>query len=252
MLVLDNISAVVGNNDSLQRKVFDGLSVQIQEGDFVSIVGNNGSGKSTLLNVITGSVGVTHGNVMLNQENITKHSLQKRSHLVARVMQDPRKGTMENMTIYENLSLAFKRGDERRLDLFDTLQRRMFFSEKLSMLGMNLENRLDELVVNLSGGQRQALSLIMAILHPSKLLLLDEITAALDPRTAELVMKIASNIVAANKITTLMVTHNMHHAIDYGNKIIIMDNGRVAKQYDGYSKYGLSAEELALELSNLN
>ena len=192
MLNLQNISVTLGRGTKLERSIFNNLNLSVANGEFVAIIGGNGAGKSTLFNVISGYVASDRGSAIIDNDDVTKVAQIDRAHLIAKVMQDPRIGTIENMTIEENMSFAYMRDKKRGFRLHNSLERRKLFQAKLKMLDMGLENKLDELVGNLSGGQRQALSIIMAIIADFKILLLDEITAALDPKTAETVMKLAA------------------------------------------------------------
>jgi putative ABC transport system ATP-binding protein len=245
MLKLTNIQVVINKGSPLQRNVLNGLNLHVQSGEFVIIVGSNGCGKSTLFNTISGYIQPDSGQVLIEQQDVTKQTQRQRAAKVALVMQDPVMGTMENMTIEENLSFAYLRGTARKLNFHNTAARRQIFKQKLALLDMNLENRLNDLVVNLSGGQRQALSLIMAILADYQILLLDEITAALDPKSAENVVAIAAKLVKVEKKTAIMITHNMQHALNYGNKTLIMANGNIVHTYNLQDKLALHPVDLA-------
>jgi len=250
MLKLTNILVTLNKDSPLQRQVLSNLNLEIKHGEFVIIIGSNGCGKSTLFNTISGYIQPDSGQIFIDERQVAGHSQSEFSKDVAIVMQDPRVGTMENMTIEENLSFAYLRGSRRKLRFHNTPARRKFFKEKLALLEMNLENRLDDLVVHLSGGQRQALSLIMAIVANYKILLLDEITAALDPKTAENVISIAAKLVKIEKRTAIMITHNMHHALEYGHKTLIMAGGKIVQEYQIHDKLGLKPADLvgAIEL----
>ncbi len=245
MLTLHNINVTLSKKSSLQRRVLKNLTLNVNEGDFIVIIGGNGAGKSTLLNMVCGFVKPDEGTIMIDHQDVTNQPQNQRCHDVSIVMQDPRVGTMESMSVFDNMALALRRGQPRSLRLFTSKERKKIFQEKLAMLGMGLENRLDEIVAQLSGGQRQALSLIMAIIAPYKILLLDEITAALDPKTAQKVMDIASSIVAKEKKTCIMITHNMDHAIAYGSHLFILHDGRFVHHYDSESKKKLTSMDLA-------
>ena len=231
MLKLQDISVTFGRGTKLERCIFDELNLSVANGQFLTIIGGNGAGKSTLLNVISGYIIPDQGTVIIDGDDVTDVSQIDRAKLIAKVMQDPRIGTIENMTIEENMSFAYMRDKKRRFALHDSLDRRKLFCKKLKMLDMGLENKLDELVGNLSGGQRQALSIIMAIIADFKILLLDEITAALDPKTAETVMKLAAKIAYEEKRTTIMITHNMQHAAEYSDRIVVLSGGKVTKEF---------------------
>jgi putative ABC transport system ATP-binding protein len=229
------------------KPVLNHLDLDLKKGEFVVVIGANGAGKSTLLNIISGNITPTHGQIILDGQDVTNVPASKRSIAIAKVSQDPKVGTMTNMTIYENLAFAMLRGKRRGLGFFSRRSYKKLFKSKLEMLNMGLENRLNELVANLSGGQRQALSLIMALLADSKVLLLDEITAALDPNTAENIMRIAAQIVRAEQRTTIMITHNMKHALEYGDRTILLANGKFSKQFDQQHRKELTPSVLAAE-----
>lgn len=249
MLKLTNINVTLSKNTKLETQVLNNLNLEVADGEFVIIIGSNGSGKSTLFNTISGYLTPDSGKVIIDQQDVTKQSQTQRAQLVAIVMQEPRMGTFEDMTIEENLSFAYMRGKNRGLDLHNTPARRELFATKLAMLNMGLEKRLDELVGNLSGGQRQALSLIMAIIADYKLLLLDEITAALDPKTAESVISIAAKLVQEEKRTALLITHDMHYALRFGNRTLVLERGKIIKEYDSTAKKQLTVVELAANFS---
>lgn len=245
MLVLNNIGVTIGSNTQLARTVLNHVNLNVKEGEFVVIIGSNGAGKSTLFNVISGFIKPDLGKVFILGKDVTNSSQTRRASLISKVLQDPKAGTLENMTIFENMTFAFKRGRKRGLELFSNAKRVSLFKEKLSIVNMGLENRLDEQVSHLSGGQRQVLSLIMAILQDSKILLLDEITAALDPSSSELTMELTDKIVREQKRTCIMITHNMAHAIQYGDRLLLLKNGMLVKEYDAMAKSKLTQSALA-------
>jgi putative ABC transport system ATP-binding protein len=247
MLELKNINLTLGKGSKLERKVLNNVSTQIDCNRFVSIIGNNGAGKSSLINVISGFVKADNGSVILDDINLDNLNQQKRSQLIAKVMQDPKIGTMPNMSILENMSFAFLRGQNRGFSFFNSKKRKIFFQEKLGLLEMGLEDRMNDLVLSLSGGQRQALSLIMSLLSKSTLLLLDEITAALDPDVANRIMKLAYKIIRLENKTCIMITHNIDHAIEYSDQIIFMKDGFIKKIYN--NKQDFSKPDL---LENFN
>ncbi len=216
----------------------------MSEGDFAVLIGSNGAGKSTLLAVVAGDVAPDLGSVSIDGTDVTNVPVQRRAGLVARVFQDPARGTAPGLTVEENLAIAYKRGRGRYLHTAVTADRRKLFREALAPLGLGLEQRLDTRVDLLSGGQRQALSLTMACLLKPEILVLDEHCAALDPRTAEAVMKATLAAVTHSRITTIMVTHNMHHAIDHGNRLVMMDEGAIVYEAAGAEKAGLTVEAL--------
>jgi putative ABC transport system ATP-binding protein len=251
MLRLENINVILGKQSKLECHVLKNLSLEVAAGEFVVIIGGNGAGKSTLLNVISGEVKADTGTIVLDNATITAMPQTNRAAIIAKVMQDPRIGSVANMSIMENMAFALEHGKARNLFPFVTSARKQLFKEKLSLLGMGLENKLDELVANLSGGQRQALSLIMASLADAKILLLDEITAALDPKTANNVMKIADKIVAEEGRTCIMITHNMAQAIEYGDRTLLLSNGEVVKEFSSVTKSLLTPALLAAEFGEI-
>jgi putative tryptophan/tyrosine transport system ATP-binding protein len=227
MLELRQVTVTLGKGTRLAHPVLKDLNLSVKKGEFVVVVGENGAGKSTLLNVISGFLKPCSGRIFLEGREITFIPQNKKAALISKVVQDPKMGTMENMSILENMTFSFRRGQSRRFSLFSNAARKAFFREKLSMLQMGLEERLDERVGNLSGGQRQALSLVMAILAEAKVLLLDEMTAALDPKASEKVMCLADKLVRKEKRTCLMITHNMTHARQYGDRLLKLEDGRL-------------------------
>lgn len=226
MLELQNVNVVVNPGTSLEKKILKNLSFSVDAGEFLVITGENGAGKSTLFNVISGSQSLSSGRILINGQDVTHSTQSQRADMIGFVMQDPKCGTVETLTIEENLSFAFKRGKGRGLRFFSSSKRRDFFREKLSLLKMGLEDRLDQLVGSLSGGQRQALSLIMAILSESQILLLDEMTAALDPEMSQRIMTLTHQIILENQLTALMITHNLNY-LNYGTRTVEMRNGQI-------------------------
>jgi len=226
------------------RPALDGLSLEIAQGDFIVVIGSNGAGKSTLLNAVAGTFGVDSGTITLDGSDITQLAQHQRAGMIARVFQDPMAGTAAAMTVEENLALAERRGKTHRLVPHLDASRRARYRELLSALRLGMETRLSTPVAQLSGGQRQSLSLVMAVISTPRLLLLDEHTAALDPRTAELVMDATVAAVATHGLTALMVTHNMKQAIKYGNRLLMMDAGRVKLDIAGAQKSALTTDEL--------
>jgi putative ABC transport system ATP-binding protein len=245
MLQLTNINVTVAKNTLLERKVLNHISLNVTHGEFVMIIGGNGAGKTTLFNTIAGDIEPDSGSIMLNNNNITDWPSYKRAGNIARVLQDPNTAVINGMTIEENLSFAYLRGKTRGLCLFSNKKRLAYFREKLKLLDMDLENRLTELTDNLSGGQRQALSLIMAIMANSAVLLLDEITAALDPKMADLIMQLTTRIVTEDKRTTIMITHNMAHALHYGDRTLLLDQGAIIREYSKQERATLTPTDLA-------
>lgn len=250
MLELNGLYKVFNAGTVNEKRAIDGLDLTLEEGDFVTVIGGNGAGKSTTLNLIAGVFPADRGTIRLNGVDITRLPEHKRAKYLGRVFQDPMMGTAATMGIEENLALANRRGKSRGLRPGITSQERDLFRAQLAALGLGLENRLTSKVGLLSGGQRQALTLLMATLNQPKLLLLDEHTAALDPKTADKVLQLTEEIVARDHLTTLMVTHNMKHAIQYGNRLIMMDAGRVVVDIRGEEKKNLTVSDL-LEKFNI-
>lgn len=249
MLQLKSIAVTLSKDTALANQVLHNFDLTVNRGEFVMIVGSNGSGKSTLFNTIAGFIKPDNGQILLDGIDVTWHGSGQRVQDVALVMQDPRIGTMPNMTLEENLNLAFMRGKRRGFGLCKTAARRNLYKSKLAQLNMQLENKLDHLVGNLSGGQRQALSLIMAIIADYKILLLDEITAALDPKSADHVMQIAAQLVRDEGRTALMITHNMQYALSYGDRTLLMQGGKITRAFDNTAKNTLDATTLAMAIA---
>jgi len=227
-----------------EKVALDGLDLTLRTGDFAVVIGSNGAGKSTLLNAVSGAVPLDSGSVLINGNDVTSMPVHCRAKYVARVFQDPMKGTAASMTVAENMLLAELRHAPARLRRGLTKARRDKYREQLSYLHLGLENRLDTTVATLSGGQRQSLSLVMAVSGTPDILLLDEHTAALDPRTADLVMDATIRAVSALKLTTLMVTHNMKHAVDFGNRVVMLDSGKVRLELSGEAKAKATVQDL--------
>ena len=236
MLKIDRISKTFNPGTINEKKALDCLSLNLKEGDFVTVIGGNGAGKSTLMNAVAGVWPVDSGSIELGGENITGLPEHKRAKLIGRVFQDPMMGTAPDMWIEENLALALRRGEKRSLKWMVTKEERELYRAKLSELGLGLENRLQVKVGLLSGGQRQALTLLMATLRSPKLLLLDEHTAALDPATAAKVLELSDELINRNNLTTLMITHNMTDAIRHGNRLIMMNSGKIILDIAGEEK----------------
>jgi putative ABC transport system ATP-binding protein len=220
------------------------INLTLKKGDFVTLIGGNGSGKSTLLNCIAGLHPVDKGSIIIDNADVTKLSEHRRAGLLGRVFQDPMVGTAANMGIEENLALAYRRGQRRTLKWGINQQERKIYKEMLKPLGLGLEDRLSTKVGLLSGGQRQALTLLMATLRKPKLLLLDEHTAALDPKTAAKVLELSDKFINESNLTTLMVTHNMRDAIKYGNRLVMMHDGYILLDIEGETKQQLTVEDL--------
>ena len=244
MLEIRNISKTFNPGTINEKKALSDLSLTLKDGDFVTVIGGNGAGKSTLLNAVAGVWPVDCGSILLDGEDITALPEHKRAKYIGRVFQDPMMGTAPNMQMEENLALALRRGQKRGLRWGVTKAERQEYREKLKTLGLGLEDRMTVKVGLLSGGQRQALTLLMASLRKPRLLLLDEHTAALDPATAAKVLELSDQIVAENGLTALMITHNMTDAIKHGNRLIMMDQGRIILDIEGEDKKHLTKKDL--------
>ena len=244
MLDVKNISKTFNAGTVNEKTALNGLSLHLNEGDFVTVIGGNGAGKSTLLNAVAGVWPVDEGAITIGGVDVTHMAEHKRAKYIGRVFQDPMMGTAATMQIEENLALAMRRGKPRTLRIGITKEEREQYKEMLKILDLGLEDRLTSKVGLLSGGQRQALTLLMATLQKPKLLLLDEHTAALDPKTAAKVLAATERIVGKDHLTTLMITHNMKDAIAHGNRLIMMYEGRVALDISGEDKKKLTVEDL--------
>lgn len=244
MMLAENLKLTFNAGTPIENPALQGISLHIKEGEFVTVIGTNGAGKSTFLNTIAGTLKVDSGRILLNGVDVTKKSAYQRADLVARVFQDPMAGTCEDLTIEENMVLAYKRGQSRLLRPALNRKNREIFREKLSVLKLGLENRLSDRMGLLSGGQRQAVSLLMASLQPSKILLLDEHTAALDPKTAAFVLELTDQIINENKLTAMMVTHSMQQALQHGNRTVMLHQGQVVLDVAGEQRKGLTVNDL--------
>jgi putative ABC transport system ATP-binding protein len=228
----------------LETRAMRGVDLDIPQGEFVAVIGSNGAGKSTLLNAVSGEVAITAGSVVIDEADVTAWSAPRRAGLIARVFQDPMAGTCADLTVEENLALAHGRGRRGTLRAALARERRDEFRDLLATLGLGLETRLGDSMGRLSGGQRQSVSLLMATLRPSSILLLDEHTAALDPKTGAAVLALTDRIVTEKKLTTLMVTHSMRHALDHGSRVVMMHEGRIAFDVKGEERAGLDVPDL--------
>ena len=244
MLELKNISKTFFPGTVHEKTALDNLSLTLHEGDFVTVIGGNGAGKSTMLNAIAGTFSVDSGSILIDGKDVTRLPEFKRAALLGRVFQDPMMGTAPTMQIQENLALAARRGKHRGLKWGITPQEEQEYYQKLKDLDLGLEDRMKAKVGLLSGGQRQALTLLMAALQKPKLLLLDEHTAALDPGAAEKVLGLTRDIVAEHKLTTMMITHNMQQALSLGNRTLMMDSGRIVLDVSGEERSGLTVSGL--------
>lgn len=244
MISIKDIKVVFGRGTPLQKQALNGVSLTIDEGSFVTVIGSNGAGKSTLLGVLAGDVMASEGQVLIGKTDVTRKSTAARAGLVARVFQDPLTGSCGALSIEENLALAARRGERRGLASALGGNRRDEFRERIAELNLGLENRVKDRMDLLSGGQRQAVSLVMATLAGSEVLLLDEHTAALDPGMAEFVMNLTQKIVSERKLTTLMVTHSMRQALDYGHRTIMLHGGEIVLDVAGDNRKNLQVEDL--------
>lgn len=244
MLELKNICKNYNPGSINELCLFEGFNFQVQDGDFVSVVGSNGSGKTSMLNIICGSIDVDQGQILVNGGDISRQKDFVRQKRIGRVYQDPSKGTCPSMTILENMSIAANKGKPYNLGRGINKANAEGFRELLKPLNLGLEDKLGVQVGSLSGGQRQALSLLMATMTPIDFLILDEHTAALDPKTAEIIMELTDKVVREKKVTTIMVTHNLRYAVEYGNRLIMMHEGSVILDKSGEEKARVKTEEI--------
>lgn len=249
MLTLINITKTFNPGTITEKKALRGVDLVLDDGDFVTVIGGNGAGKSTLLNIIAGVHYTDTGSIKLNDINLTRRPEHIRAKYLGRVFQDPMMGTAANMSIEENLAMAYRRGKRRGLAWYIKNSEKEFYREKLALLDLGLENRMQAKVGLLSGGQRQALTLLMSCLQKPEVLLLDEHTAALDPKTAQKVLELTEEFVQKDHLTTFMVTHNMKDAIRYGNRLIMMMDGKVIYDVKGEEKKNLKVEDLLEKFS---
>ncbi|MFJ8245387.1 ABC transporter ATP-binding protein [Peribacillus asahii] len=251
MLHLNGIYKVFNEGTPDEKLALQNLQLQLKKGEFVTVIGSNGAGKSTLMNMVSGKILPDTGEVLIDGQKVSGVEEHKRAKLIGRVFQDPMAGTAPHMTIEENMAIAYGRTNGRGLRFGVTNKRKAFFKESLETLHLGLENRMTAKVGLLSGGERQALSLLMATFTNPKILLLDEHTAALDPSRAELVTQLTKEIVEQSKLTTLMVTHNMQQAIDLGDSLIMMDKGQIIFEARGEEKRALTVEKLLNEFQRI-
>ena len=244
MLKVEQVIKVFGHGTINEKVALNGLNLSLEKGDFVTVIGGNGAGKSTMLNSVAGVYPVDAGKIIIDGVDVTHLSEHKRAAYLGRVFQDPMMGTAADMTIEENLAMAASRGKKRTLRWYITAKQRKEYTELLSQLELGLESRLTHKVGLLSGGQRQALTLLMATLQKPKILLLDEHTAALDPKTAAKVLELSAKLIQDNNLTAMMVTHNMNDAIKYGNRLIMMNEGQILYEVGGEQKQQLQKEDL--------
>ncbi|MBN2735728.1 MAG: ABC transporter ATP-binding protein [Spirochaetales bacterium] len=243
MISLKNIAIVFNKGTPDENLALNNINLSIKEGDFITIIGSNGAGKSTLFNIISGSYFPTSGTVSINNIDVTRHAEYKRAKYIGRIFQNPLMGTAGNMSLEDNMMISYKKGFKWPI-LSLNQKMRQFFQDELKQLDMGLENRLRDNVGLFSGGQRQALTLLMMVLSQPALILLDEHTAALDPKNAALVLELTSHFVKKYNLTTMMITHNMNHAIEYGNRLFMMDKGEVIFDVQGEEKKALTQARL--------
>lgn len=249
MLEIKNVTKIFNKDQGLeyQKVALDNISLVINDGDFVTVIGGNGSGKSTLMNIVSGAYRPDYGSIVIDGEDVTNYSENKRAVYLGRVFQDPNMGTAGNMSIIENMQIASRRGNRPTLKWGFDKKNTDRFKKYLAKLNLGLENRMEQKVGLLSGGQRQAITLLMATLKQPKLLLLDEHTAALDPKTARKVLEITNEVITENNLTTLMITHNMRDALKYGNRLIMLTEGKIVVDVRDEEKQKLTIEELLLK-----
>ncbi len=251
MLKLENVWKVFDPGTINEKTALKGINLEIKDGEFVTVIGGNGAGKSTLLNAIAGTWPVTEGKIYIDDIDVTGMPDYKRASMIGRVFQDPMIGTASDMQLEENLALALRRGKKRGLRWGVTKEERAVFRKKLASLGLGLEDRMETTIGTLSGGQRQAVTLLMASMNAPKLLLLDEHTAALDPATASKVLDISETIVKDQKLTCLMITHNMTDAINIGDRLIMMNNGKIIVDISGAEKKKINKTELLAKFAEV-
>ena len=252
MLDVRNITKIYNPGTVTEQRLFNDFSLTVEEGQFVTIVGGNGSGKTSLLNIICGSIPIEAGDVLVDGKSIAKLKDYQRYASMGRVYQDPAAGTCPGLTMLENLSLADNKGKPFGLARGVNRQRRDFYREQLRELGLGLEDELDVKMGALSGGQRQAVALLMATMTPLRFLILDEHTAALDPKTAETIMELTNKVVREKKLTAMMVTHNLRYAVEYGDRILMMNQGRVVLDRAGVEKAATSIDDILTMFSQIS
>lgn len=244
MLRVEDVSVIFNEGTQLEKRALDHFNLNVENGDFVTILGSNGAGKSTLFNIISGQTPVTSGKIFLGEEDVTDVKEHIRAKKIGRMFQNPSMGTAADLTVEENMALAYSRTQRGTFSLAVHKEDREFFAEKLKQLNMGLEDRLKTPIGLLSGGQRQAVALMMAVLNPPEILLLDEHTAALDPNSAAKILEITNELVYGEKITALMITHNMKDALKNGNRLIIINDGQLIKDFNEEEKLNLKPADV--------
>ncbi|HIW17957.1 MAG TPA: ATP-binding cassette domain-containing protein [Candidatus Faecalicoccus intestinipullorum] len=244
MLELENVSVIFNKGTSLEKVALENVSVKVNDGDFITMLGSNGAGKSTLFNVITGALKVDHGKILMDGDDITATKEHVRARYIGRLFQNPEHGTAPHLTVEENLALAYSAKKYGKLSFAVHKQDREFFQEKLRQLDMGLEDRLKTPIGLLSGGQRQAVALMMAVLNPPKILLLDEHTAALDPKSAQKILEITNELIHKEQMTALMITHNIQDALENGNRLFILNEGHLIQDMDQKEKSRLKPADI--------
>ena len=252
MLELKDIHKYYNPGTVNEMCLFHGFNLSIEEGEFVSVIGSNGSGKTSMLNIICGSIPVEAGRIFINGSDITKEKEYKRNRRIGRVYQNPAMGTCPSMTILENMALADNKGKVYGFGRGTNKARISYYRELLSQLGLGLEDKLNIKVGALSGGQRQAMALLMSTMTPILFLILDEHTAALDPKTAELIMELTDKIVKEKKLTTIMVTHNLRYAVEYGDRLLMMHQGEAVLDLKGEEKKAMSVDEILKQFNEIS
>jgi putative ABC transport system ATP-binding protein len=243
MIRLEQVTKVFSEGTPDENAAIKNINLRVNEGDFITIIGSNGAGKTTLFNLIAGTIFPSEGKILVNDVDVTKVPEYKRAKYIGRIFQDPMLGTASNMTLEDNMMISYRKGF-KGLRISLNQKKREFFREKLKNLDMGLEHRLKENVLKFSGGQRQALTLLMMVLSEPALILLDEHTAALDPKNASIVLRLTREYIEEYNLTTMMVTHNMAQAIEYGNRIIMMDKGEIILDIEGDEKRNLTVDKL--------